>query len=219
GFSAKLNLYRTSYMDEAFNEAIPHGTTDLYTVDVSGVNELHQGAELELKLQPIRDITINGMFSYGDWYYTSNAGPATEYNAQQQVVGSIDHVDLKGIKNGDAAQTTAHLGIDVKVLPQIKIGADYFYWGNYTSRFDFTQADSPDLHPWKVPNVSIWNLDAIFSFKIANYDAQLVGNIQNLLNTKYISDSYDAALSGNPNNVSVFYAAGRTFTTSLKIKF
>jgi iron complex outermembrane receptor protein len=75
------------------------------------------------------------------------------------------------------------------------------------------------MHPYKLPNYSIWNLNGVFRFKIAGLDAVIIGNVNNLLNTKYIADSYDANLTGNANNVLVYYGLGRTFVTSLKIKF
>lgn len=219
-FTAKVNVYRTSYKDESFATSYVDKTTNqLYTVNIAGVNEIHQGAELELSYKPLREITIRGMFSYGDWYYNSNAGPASVYNAQQQLIGTVKQVLLKGIKVGDAAQTTAALGMDVQVLPQLKLGADYYYYGNYYSDFNFVNDTKPGLTPYKLPIYSLWNLNAALRFKIAGLDGSLIGTVNNLLNTKYIADSYDANLSGDPAAALVYYGLGRTFTTSLKIKF
>jgi iron complex outermembrane receptor protein len=141
-FSAKLNAYRTSYNDESFATAVwrYQATNQLYTVNVAGVDELHQGLELEMKLKPIKQITINGMLSYGDWYYTNDAGPSTVYNAQQQPIKTVNKVYLKDIKVGDAAQTTAALGADIDVLPDLSIGGNYFFYGNYYSQFNFANA-------------------------------------------------------------------------------
>jgi len=219
-FSAKLNLYRSSYMDESFATSyLDLPTNQLYTVNVAGVNEMHQGAELELKYKPIRAITLTGMFSYGDWYYSSDAGPSSVYNAQQQLVKTVSKVYLNGIKIGDAAQTTAAFGIDINVLSDLKLGANYYYYGNYYSDFNFANAGSAGLSPYKLPNYSVWNLNGVFKFKIAGLDASLIGNVNNLLNTKYIADSYDGNLTGDATKTLVYYGLGRTFTTSVKIKF
>jgi iron complex outermembrane receptor protein len=219
-FSAKLNLYRSSYMDESFATSyLDQASNQLYTVNVAGVNEMHQGAELELKLRPIKDVTLSGMFSYGDWYYSSDAGPSSVYNAQQQLVKTVSKVYLKDIKIGDAAQTTAAFGLDVNVLPDLKLGTNYYYYGNYYSDFNFANAGSAGLSPYKLPNYSVWNVNGVFRFKIAGLDASLIGNVNNLLNTKYIADSYDGNLSGDASKAMVYYGLGRTFTTSIKIKF
>lgn len=219
-FSAKLNAYRTSYNDESFATAyFDQPTNQLYTVNVAGVDELHQGLELEMKLKPIKEVTISGMLSYGDWHYTNDAGPSTVYNSQQQAVKTVNKVYLKDIKVGDAAQTTAALGADIDILPDLSIGGNYFYYGNYYSDFNFANAGAAGLRPYKLPNYSIWNLNGVFRFKIAGLDAVLIGNVNNLLNTKYIADSYDGNLTGNAANALVYYGLGRTFVTSLKIKF
>lgn len=220
GFGAKLNLYRTSYMDKSFSNSYTDiATNQLFGVNISGVNELHQGVELELNSRPSRLVDLRGMLSIGDWYYTSNAGPATAYNAQHQAIGTLKEVYLKNLKVGNAAQTTGSLGAEINLLHDLKIGADYFYYGNYHSYFLFTNLTKPGLNPWVIPNYSIWNLNAVFKFKIAGLNSLLIGNVQNLLDTKYISDSFDTYASGDPNQVLVYYGLGRTFTTTLKINF
>lgn len=220
GFLAKLNFYRSLYKDEAFTTPFTDNATNLiYSVNVAGVSEMHQGAELELTYQPIRAVTLHGMFSYGDWYYTKNAGPATVFNNQQKAIGTVKEVFIKGIKVGDAAQTTAAFGLDIKVLPDLKLGTNYNFFGNYYSSFNFANITSAGAHPYKLPNYSVWDLNATFKFKLAGLDASLNGNVNNLLNTKYISDAYDAAGTGIPSNLNVYYGLVRTFTTGIKVKF
>ena len=220
GFVAKVNLYRSLYMDQSFTNPYTDNTTNqIYNVNVTGVNEMHQGAELELSYQPIKAIILHGMFSYGDWYYTKNAGPATVYNDQHQALNTVKEVLIKGIKVGDAAQTTAAFGLDIKVLPDLKLGTNYYFYGNYYSSFNFANITSPGVQPYKVPNYSLWDLNATFKFKIAGLDASLNGNVNNLLNTKYISDGYDASATGDPTKLSVYYGLLRTFTTGIKVKF
>jgi iron complex outermembrane receptor protein len=220
GFSAKLNLYRTSYMDRADAVEYTDPTTQtLSTVNISGVNEIHQGVELELKYTPIKDVYIGGSASIGDFYYNKNAGPATELNAQGGVVGTVSQVFLKGMKVGDVAQTTAAGFAEFQLLKQLKVGVIYNYWGNYTSFVPFQNITSANLHPYVIPNFSTWDLNATFKFKMAGFDASLIGTVNNVLNTKYISDAEDVNASGLASNVNVYYGLGRTFTTGLKVKF
>lgn len=219
-FSAKVNLYHSQYNDEAFNTPYADAATNnIYTVNISGVNELHQGAELELKLRPIKDVTLGGMVSVGDWHYTKNAGPASIYNDQQVLISTVSQVFLKGMKVGDAAQTTAALSLDVNVLPSLKLGTNYNYYGNYTSNFVYTNITSPGLTPYKIPNYSLFDLNAVFRFKIANLDGSFIANVNNVFNKKYISDGLDAAAAGQSSGITAYYGLGRTFTTGIKIKF
>jgi hypothetical protein len=229
-FSANLNLYRSYYMDRAFTQTYHdlQSNTDYY-INISGVNEMHQGGELELKYKPISQITLKGSLSVGDWYYTKNAGPASAFDQDHKPVGNKNIIYIKGMKIGDAPQTQGFLGLDVDVMPELKIGGDYYYTGNYTADYNFYLVNSPGLHPWKVPNYNLFNLNATFKFKLSGLDASLIGNVMNVLDTKYISDAIDGgspssatgtAPGGNPaTNVFGYYGYGRHFSTTLKIKF
>ncbi len=221
--SLNLNLYHTLYKDEAFANSYPDPTTNvLYSVNITGVNELHQGAELELKLRPIKDITIGGMLSVGDWHYTKDSGPAQVFNDQNVLIKSVSAVYLTNIKVGDAAQTTAAVLLDVNVLPQLKIGGTYNYYANYTSNFVFsnlTDATKVPYQPFKIPNYNLFDLNGVFRFKFAGLESSLIGNVNNVFNTKYIADALDSGATGLASAVNTYYGIGRTFTTTLKVKF
>ena len=104
-------------------------------------------------------------------------------------------------------------------MPDVKVGITYNYYGDYTSYVPFQNITSPGLHPYMVPNYSLWNLNAVFKFKMAGFNSELIGNVQNLLNTKYIADSEDYNGAGQASGVDVYYGLGRVFTTGLKVKF
>jgi hypothetical protein len=126
GFSAKVDLYRTSYTDRAFASTYSDPTTSaIYTANVSGVDELHQGAEVELRWRPIKELTFGGMLSLGDFYYTNNAGPVSVFDNQHNVVSTVSEIYLKNEKVGDIAQTTAAFLAEVTVVPQLKLGVIY----------------------------------------------------------------------------------------------
>ena len=219
-FSAKVNLYRTSYMDRAFSSAYSDVTTNqLYSVNISGVGELHQGAELELRYRPVKEISVGGMVSLGDYHYSTNAGPVSVFNNQQQLIKTVPEVELKGQKVGDAAQTTAAAFADFTILPQVKLGVIYNYYANYTAYVPFQNFTTPGLQPYKVPDYSVWSANGVFKFKMAGFDSELIATVNNLLNTKYISDAADYNATGQASAVSVYYGLGRTFTTGLIVKF
>ena len=75
--------------------------------------------------------------------------------------------------------------------------------------------------PWfRVPTFQAptFDLNASSKFKIGTFDAILSANVQNLLNTEYITDATDGS-NHDWETSPVFYGFGRTFSTSLKIKF
>jgi len=218
-FSAKVNLYRSMYMNQTLTANFTDANGNIFTGNVAGTNSLYQGGELELKAKPVRFITLTGMLSVADWHYTNNPGPATLFDNNQVAVKTIPQALLKGMKIGDAAQTTAHLGLDLDLTSQIRIGGDYFYYTNYYSRFNFANITTAGLQGYKLPDYSNVNLNASFKFKMAGLDASLNANVMNLLNSKYITDAFDASASGLAQNVSVYYGLLRTFTTGIKVKF
>ncbi|HWD89289.1 MAG TPA: TonB-dependent receptor [Mucilaginibacter sp.] len=220
GFSAKLDLYRTSYMDRAFAYTYPdQATSKIYSGNVSGVDELHQGAELEMRWRPVKQFTLGGMLSLGDFYYTKDAGPVTIFNNQQQPIKTVPEVFLKNEKVGDIAQTTAAAFAEVTVVPQLKLGVIFNYYGNYTSYVPFQNYTSAGLQPYVIPNYAVWDLNGVYRFKMAGFDAELVGTVNNLLNTKYIQDAEDYTGKGDVSTADVYYNLERRFTTSLRIKF
>lgn len=226
-FNANLNLYHSQYNDQSFSTPLVDRNNNLYNVNISGVNELHQGAELELKYKPTKIVTINGMLSVGDWHYTKNTGPVSVYTDANAFVATVASTLVKGIKVGDAAQTTAALGTDIDVVPSVRLGANAYYYSNYTANFTFsnltpallTQYGTDAFTPYKIPSYMLLNLNAVFRFKIAGLDGSFLANVNNVLNTKYLSDVLDANATGRAESTAVFYGLGRTFTTGIRVRF
>ena len=221
-FSMKLNLYRTSYMDRAFSTTFDDPTTNaVYSTNISGVDEMHEGVELELRYRPVQGVEVGGMASIGDYYYTQNAGPATVLNSLGQPVanGTQPEVFLKGEKVGDVAQDLFQAFTQINIVPALKVGATVNYYDHYTAYVPFQQYTAANQHPYQVPNYAIWNMNAVYKFKMAGFDAELIGTVYNLLNSKVITDAEDYSGTDNQSQLEVYYLNARTFTTALKIKF
>ena len=170
------------------------------------------------------------MLSVGDYYYTNNPGPTTVYNSQNQPVpnSTIPVVYLKNEKIGDVPQTTGSINMDLEVMPQLKFGVIWNYFTNYTSDLSFQNYAYANIHPYMVPAYSLFALNGVLKFKMAGFDASLIGTVTNLLNSKYISDATDNGngtnssgniIYGQAAGASVYYGLGRVITTGLKIKF
>jgi len=235
-FSANVNLYRSSYRDRSkVSTSLATDNTTLLTTTVSGINELHQGIEADAKFRPIKDVTITGMLSIGDYHYTSNSGLGQVTSDNGPTVTSSSYL-LKDKKVGDfgsastGAQTTAALGLDIAVLPQVKIGGNWNYYARYYASFDPSKMTNTSTFnaaaytPYELPNFSTLDLNIVFRFKLAGMDASFIGNVYNLFNTTYLADAFDSAPSNadfvtRTNALGVWYGAGRTYMTTLKVKF
>ncbi|ARS36358.1 TonB-dependent receptor [Pontibacter actiniarum] len=229
--NANINLYRTNWRDRSFTQRFPgQESGSFFFANILGVDALHQGVEVDFSYMPTDKLTIRGMASFGDWEWNSNLDEVTVTDETQTISKTIGPLYMEGLKVGDAAQTTAALGVDYKVFKELKVGVDYNYYGDFYSEFDPTTLDKPGLTPWKVPNYSLLDLNAVFKIKIAGLDASLYANVNNVLNTEYISDAqavFETVNAGTDNertvsnaaNSTVFYGIGRTWTTGLKINF
>ncbi len=238
--AANLNLYNTKWKNKTIvrssilqpDPAIP---AKVLSVNMEGVDALHQGIELDLSSRPIKALEIKGMISIGNWNWVSNAtgylytdnGQPSDVNGNEVAFGSPEHVkmnvNLKDIHVGNSAQTTVALGFKYEMLKNFNIGLDGNYYGRNYSYFSISPASTgySDLNfsqPWMIPDATVFDLSTSYRFKIGNLDATFIGNIDNLFNVDYITD----ATSGTNNDwqtSQVFYGFGRTFSASLKIKF
>ncbi|MEG1615616.1 MAG: TonB-dependent receptor [Bacteroidales bacterium] len=238
-FVANVNLYRTSWLDKSLTKSVSDARESAY-VNLTGVDALHQGAELEFTYKPTKALHINGMFSYGDWNWKSNStgywynqnGQAIDKNKNVVEAGSPEHasitMNMDGVKVGNSAQTTAALGISYEVLKGLRLGADANYFGRNYADYDITSASTFQTgvyniaQPWEIPSAYTVDARLSYRFKIGTFDATWVANCNNILNAKYITDAKDnGARTGGHGweDATVFYGFGRTWSTSLKVKF
>ncbi len=234
-FSANLNLYRTLWKDKTLVRAINANSPESLVANMEGVNALHQGVELDFVAKPIEGLEISGMVSIGDWNWIDDAtgylynrnGEPTDASGNVVELQGPDHakveVNIGGIHVGNSAQNTAALGAKYEVLKGFTIGIDGNYFGRNYSNYNISSvgtslAPANFSQPWMIPDATTFDFNANYRFKIGNFDASLIGNINNLFDTEYISDANDGT-NHDWQTSTVFYGFGRTFSASLKIKF
>ena len=236
--TANLNLYYTKWMDKTMTSGTDLGDKRA-NINMSGVDAIHMGAELDVKFRPFRWMELTGMFSYGDWKWASNAKgyffdeqsgfPLDAKGNVTELMGP-DHawatINMDGIRVGGSAQTTAAIGLNVNVNKDIRIGADWTYYGrNYSyyavdgSLLKVNKENTLDK-PWRIPAASMVDVNASWKFSFAGLNATLSGNVNNLLNYQYISKAWNPKGEvATDENVYVFYNLGRTYSVRLRINF
>ena len=234
-FSANVNLYSTQWKDKTLVRSINDNSPESLVVNMEGVNALHQGVELDFKYQPIESLTITGMASFGDWIWNNDAsgylysrnGQAVDKDGLEVEILSPTHakatINIDGIHVGNSAQTTAALGVRYELDKSFNIGIDANYFGRNFANYNISSVGSSlnptsFAQPWMIPDATTFDLNASSKFKIGTFDAILSANVQNLFNTEYITDATDGS-NHDWKTSPVFYGFGRTFSTSLKIKF
>ncbi len=213
--AANVFIYRTEWLDRALVRNLGQGVI----ANITGLNALHQGIEMDATLRPTEKLEVRAMFSYGDWQWQDDL-TAEIYDDQQVFIDSIE-VYAGGLRVGNSAQTTAALGVSYEILENLRIGFD----ANHFDRLfaDFNVEDRGDFETrgtdsWQMPSYQLVDLNMRYRFEIAGLNATLIANINNLFDTEAIRDATDGR-SFNYDTALVYYGWGRSWTTTLRIRF
>ena len=234
-FDIRGNYYYTLWKDRAisigsYNEA----TNQEELIFITGLNELHQGLELEAYLHPTIWMDLSLIGSTGNWIYTNDvSGQYSSYDDQTgQVSVKTQTYYTKGLKVGDAPQTQFASMLTLKPIDGLRLELEGRYYTDYYSNFEPTsRTDENDrAQVWKVPDYYIFDLHASYRFKVGNYNMSVYGHVFNLLNALYVSDAtddsryngyygYSHELSHTVNSAEVFVGLPRTFNLGFRVEF
>ena len=161
------------------------------------------------------------MGSIGDWQWQNNLKDIIISDGREG--GEEETVDLyiKGLKIGDAAQTTAAVGVDYELFKGFLLMGDFTYAADLYAYFDVLgrgTAEDEGVQPWKMPDFGLFDFGMAYSFPIAGFDASVYGRINNAFDTEYVSDAADGQ-NHDAASAIVFYGFGRTWSIGLKLRF
>lgn len=213
-FNAKINAYRTNWLDKALVRSL--GQTG--SVNIPGINALHQGIEVEAFYKPYQNLVLKGMLSLGDWIWQDDVS-FTQYDEAKNVIGTYNAY-IADVHVGNSAQSVASLTVDYEALPGLKVGVDYIYLAKNFADFDVTTRTNVEdkVDSWQMPNVGLVDLNMRYNFKITGLKATLYGKVNNLFDTEYISDARDGADHDEKTSL-VYFGFGTTWSTGLKVYF
>ena len=218
--SANLNVYRTSWLDRSLTvSGQPDAISgEIPVANLSGLDALHQGVELDFVYKMTEQLKLTGMISLGDWKWASDASGNLFDGAGNLIRETTVYAD--GLRVSDAAQTTWALGLAYKPADRTSFFVDYNYAGQNFATMDIDGRTNPAdrNNTWKLPNYHLFDLGFSRGFKIGDFDSTLSGKLNNILDTEYISDARDGA-THTSSDATVYYGTGRTFSLGLKVKF
>jgi hypothetical protein len=218
--TANVNLYNTSWNDKTLLRSTTVNNVTYYA-NIQGVDALHKGIELDFVATPIKNLSINGMASLGDWTWTKNIDSLRIYDENQSPVGNPINLKLKNVHVGNAAQTVVGIGADYNLMKGFTLGANYTYFDRLYAYFDPTSYTT-EGDVWKMPSFGLLDMNMVYNFSMNNLNSSLFINVHNLLNTQYFSDGTDAGtseLSASDPSAKIFFGLGTTWSIGLKVKF
>ncbi len=240
---ANLNVYRTAWSNRFTTSSIQPGEivqnqsgNDVELINggfsnISGINQLHQGVELDLRIKATDDITVKAYGSIGDWSYADNA-KIDIYNDEQTLISSTDELYLDGAKVGGSAQTSFGLGIDYNVTNSLKFDADYNFYDQSYARVNATDnifRDEVNDGTVLLPSYGVLDMGVSYRVSLPNQDLlKFRINVNNLLDETYISYSRSnihasdvEAENWNGINASnsVLFGKGLTWNASVRYSF
>ncbi len=245
-FSANINAYYTKWMDKSTVRSqvlySEDGTaSDIARLNMTGVDALHKGIEMDFTYRPFTWLDVTGMVSVGDWiwdssakgyYYNSEGQPLSDLNGNiASGVQADDHawliIDQEGVRVGGSAQTTAALGVNTRPMKNLRVGLNWTLAADYYADFYMSSSASANKPvevntPWKAPAGSEFDFSASYLMNLGNGSRLTVyGNVNNIFDTHYIADATVAsdAEATWESAYNVFYTFGRTYTVRFKLSF
>jgi outer membrane receptor for ferrienterochelin and colicin len=225
-FSLNANLYRTSWADRFVSRSV---TIDEFrgTANFTGITEIHTGVEVDFFIKVLNNLRINGMVSVGNWEYKGNS-EASIFNDDQELIGT-ETLYLDGVKVGDAAQTTASLGVTYDFFKGFSAGIDWRYAANLYAVINVLDFREPDhLGSLKLPSFNL--VDARISYRWLMKRGNTLGfglNVNNVFDALYISESDtnihttagDDVWNGINTRNRVFFGWGRAWNFSIRYRW
>ena len=199
-FNAKINLYRTEWKDRWFrrsNIANIDGNGNTGYSEISGIAQLHQGAELEATYKVNKYLELEGMFSYGDYKYKGNGTGSNFLDDNTPVATNGNNTTtlyLDGVKvggsNNSIPQTTASLGATIIPVQDLRIYGTWQYVGRIYSSLNVADFAKPGNTALKLPDFNLLNVGASYKIKLEGTKQSFTigANVYNLLDTTYIQD-------------------------------
>lgn len=200
--NANVNIYRTEWKDRALRRTIQvPDVTDAYA-EMNGITEIHQGVEVDANYKINNFLELQGMFSWGDYYYKGNAtgttfdgnnNPLTVAGDSNVTTLYLDKVKVGGTSSNSIPQMTASLGATVKPVKDLSIYAGWRFVGKLYSSIDIATFSNPANQERGTLRLPDYNLtDVGVSYKIRLRDNSkyftIGANVYNLFDTTYISD-------------------------------
>ena len=188
-----VNAYYTVWGNRQFDQTIRNAQDEDVMYVFEGVSQkTHTGVELEVNTMLNSMFTVNICFLLETGYTPVTLQQLEQTLDTQQSEGELT-VYGNGLKVGDAAQTTASLGLVITPIKDLRITGNFYYADNLFARYsidDPTFQDPNNDGVVQLPAYSLINAGVYYTIELEKFDIDLRANVNNVLDTKYISEMW-----------------------------
>ena len=243
-FSANIGGYFIEWIDKTMTKKGKLTNKEKYYMNMTGVNSLHSGIELDVKATPMQWLDLSAMLSLGNWRWKNDKVKGYAYDTKGQAItpdgeptsaGSDNHawaiIDMKNIHVGGSAQTTAALDAVFKIGKNIDLSGCYNMYGRNYAYYSLSGGnlslgkEMVASEPYKIPTSHFMDMSFSYKFPVGKINAVLTAKVNNVFDAHYIEKAWnpsniDTEISDvNYDDVYYFYSFGRTWSVKLKIEF
>ena len=238
----RVSAYDTDWQDRNLTKSVTTGqgsSGDTDIIFLRGVNQKHQGLEVETKVKPNDMVELDFIASFGNWKFDGDAEGTyqeTDYNSEGQAIGYTTteyQYALNGLYVGDMPQTSYILGVTLKPVKGLRLQAfyktydkNYSDWSPSAREYDGTADDADRAQVWEAPGYSKLDLHASYKLPINGYDISLTGHVFNALDEVFVQDAVDNSQYNGygskqhlPHNAEVFLGTPRYANIGVTINF
>jgi hypothetical protein len=242
-FGVKANVYNMDWKDRNLTKAVTSGqgsSGDTDVIFLSGINQKHQGLEVEASSQVHPMLNVNATVSLGTWKFDGDAEgnyQEDEFNDEGQVIGQTTtpySYALDGLFVGDMPQTSYAVGGTVTPVKGLSITAlynvydnNYSDWSPDSREYDGSDEDADREQVWKAPGYSKVDLHASYVLpEVAGVNPTLFAHVFNALDAVFVQDAVDHSQYNSwgdkvhaAQNAEVFLGTPRYFNVGVSIDF
>ena len=236
----RVSAYDTDWQDRNLTKSVQTGqgsSGDTDIIFLKGVNQKHQGLEIETKIQPNDMVELDFIASFGNWKFSGDADGTyqeNEYNDEGQVIGfqTTDYAyALDGLYVGDMPQTAYIFGLTLKPVKGLRLQAlyktydkNYSDWSPSAREID---GDADRAQVWEAPGYSKLDIHASYKLpRVAGLDMSINAHIFNALDEVFVQDAVDNSQYNGygskehlAHNAEVFLGTPRYANVGISINF
>ena len=240
-YAVKVSAYNTNWNDRNLTKVVESGTSSGDGSDIiflKGVDQKHQGIEVEASAQVTDMLRLDAAVSLGNWKFTGDASgkyQQNEYDSLGNVTGLITtdyEYALNDLKVGDMPQTAFVLGAVLTPLKGLRLqGIYHIYDNNYAdwspAAREIEDGEADRAQVWEAPGYQKLDLHLTYKLpKIGGYDLTLEGHLFNALNGVFVQDAVDNSKYNGygdkvhaAHNAEVFLGTPRYANLGLTVSF